>query len=141
LFLYWGNAIEVLHRGARGDALKATRAQAAKPYLQGLKETLQYTEQVRKTPLPATHPGISGKLRPDKQELTAPAYAAWKREELLERLAVSEGHFHDQLAFLYSRRPFATDELANLTRDVLQDTAAVDRLMARVNARIRKRGE
>ena len=138
LYMYWGSAIGALHRGARGDALKAARKQAAMAYLQGLKEALQYAEEVQKTPLPPPwEPKLSDQRRPlNKRAMTARASAAGKREDLLRDLTIREMAFQRSLAFLYSRAPFATDELEKLAREVLKDTPAVVRLKVRVMERV-----
>jgi len=47
--------------------------------------------------------------------------------------------FEDQIAFLYSRRPFATDEIQAIAEKMLPDQADRERLMAKVLARIQDR--
>jgi len=138
LYMYWGCAIEVDHRGVLGEALRRARKQAAIPYLQGLRETLQYADEVQKLPLPPRwEPTLSDLRRKlDKNAMTARSHAMRKRERLLERLTRHQTSFEGQLAFLYSRVPFATDELEKLARELLQDEAAVDHLMARVIERV-----
>jgi len=138
LYMCWGSAIGASHRGARGDALRAARKQAAMAYLHGLKETLQYAEEVRKAPLPPPwEPKLSDQRRPlNKRAMTARACAAGKREDLLEDLTIREVAFQRSLVFLYSRVPFATDELEKLAREVLQDEPTVVRLKVRVMERV-----
>jgi len=146
LYIYWGDVIQVSHGGVRGRELATVRRKAVMPYLNGLKEQLEYD-------LPEVEPEIPGirvfnydgpkdtkeyqdLVRERQKQIKAREEAIFQRDMIEHRDVLTS-----QISLMYSRLPFATDELESLAKDVLKDDAAVDRLMARVQERIQKRLE
>jgi len=144
LHMYWGNSLEVTHRGVRGTALKNARPEIVAPYLQGITECLKNLADVQNEPLPPPPPqravGSSGAYpMPDNRALTARSYAKWLKKRKLERIRGFQAAFENQIAYLYSRMPFATAEIETLSERMVPDKVARERLMARVRAEVEKR--
>jgi len=147
VYVYWGDSIQLLQGGVgvRGAALAEARRQAVMPYLLGLKVAIDQgvPDQVQEPPIlrkPPTGPGDPATAEAERRRY-AREHAQWRLIRFHKKLAQYREIHINQIAFMYSRLPFATDELESLARDVLKDDAAVDRLMARVQERIQKRIE
>jgi len=144
LYIHWGDAIQVANRGARGQELMVARRKAVMPYLQGLKETIQYNLPERRPEIPRIvleiHYGsrdsktLARIKRKNEEQRKARQRVMWQREMILFRDILT-----GQIAFLYSRFPFATNELRELATEVLEDKAAVERLMGAVEKAVKKR--
>ncbi len=129
MYVYWGDAAR-LKQGRSPTA--AQRKEVALTYLQGLKETSRY--QLPDTPpeLPGVSPydvdgppAVVEKARQEhKREMDARKEAEFQREMIQHRKVLTQ-----QLVDLYSRKPYATEELEQLARQILGDPAAVERLM------------
>jgi hypothetical protein len=125
LYMYWGNAIEVAHRGAKGDALRGARRLAVEQYLRGLSEALRLQGDAGDN----DRADITGELGPivrrqrpgpDNKAIGAAAYAQWQVAKRIEHLRGFEQAFEAQIVYLYSRIPFDNDELAMMARDALR---------------------
>jgi hypothetical protein len=146
LYIYWGDVLQVAHRGVRGAELAAARREAVMPYLHGLKELVQYDLPEAKPELPGimvrNYDGPQDTqeyqelLEAQRRQVEARDKAVFQR-----RMIDHRGVLTSQIASMYSRLPFATDELQSLAEEVLQDPSEVDRLMTKVRARVRKRVE
>ena len=142
LYIYWGDALQIAHRGARGEELAAARREVVVPYLQGLKKALRYD-------LPETAPDLPGvgryqvdgppEVLREFADEHAKQVAARKKAEFQRDMIMHRDVLTSQISFLYSRKPLATDELERLATKHLQDDAAVERLMAQVKAAIEGR--
>jgi hypothetical protein len=144
-YLYWGDSIQVLHRGVGGAALADARREAVMPYLLGLKVAVEQKvpDEVQDPPIlrvPPAGPDDSAIVKEERRRY-AQELARWERTRLYQDLAKYRQLHTEQIAYMYSRLPFATNELESLAKDVLKDGAAVDRLLARVKARVRERIE
>ena len=127
LQIYWGSAFEVAHRGVVGNDLKHARAEIVVIYLQGITECLKRIAEVEARPVRET-------------ALMTRDYAEGLKKKELEHFQRFLNAFESQIAFLYSRRPFATDEIRALAEKTLPDKTARQRLMAKVRAKIGERG-
>ncbi len=145
LYIYWGDTVQIGRPGVRNGEPLATRRKAAMPYLQGLRLTLAYDLTEERPDLP----GYSGRrrFRPTDPEEYKESIRRQQQEYLEARRAaeVRQRMFRhrdiltSQISDMYSRFPFATDELRGLARKVLEDEAAVERLMSRVESRVQER--
>jgi hypothetical protein len=144
LYIYWGDAIQVANRGVHNQELIAARREAAMPYLLGLKETLKYN-------LPENKPDIisAGFLTfdgsPDSEsfrkvkrlydeKIVAEKLARFQRDMIEHRDILNS-----QIAGMYSRFPWASEEIKKLATEMLQDKTAVDRLMEQVDKGVQQR--
>jgi hypothetical protein len=144
LFIYWGDALQVAHAGAEGQALMAARREAVVPYLMGLREAAG--GGLPELPPPVPRGGLTGSLEPGTPEGEsrlradgAEALAAREKAKMQGRLIQQRDALRGQIAYMYSRLPFQTAELERLAARVIADQNEVDGLMARVKARIQKR--
>lgn len=143
LYMYWGNAIEVSRRGVKGQKLKIARRESVAPYLQALADCEKYIADVSNEPLPPQGGVASSSTSPmpDNRALTARNYAVWLKKKKLERIRGFQAAFENQIAYLYSRAPLATEEIRTLAEQMVPDKATQERLMVRVRAEIEKRTE
>lgn len=143
LYVYWGDSVQVKNGPVTGDAFVAARADAAKPYLLGLKEahSFQLPEQITDSDFPPSVripielPAESEeykRLKPISDQRSA------QRQLLVlkQRLIMHRDTISRQIAFMYSKTPLDTAGLEKLATDILNDKAAVDRLMGIVNEQI-----
>ncbi|MCY2951884.1 MAG: hypothetical protein NTU53_07885 [Planctomycetota bacterium] len=141
LYIYWGDAIQVMNAGVVGSNLAAARRQAVIPYLKGLKETLHLNLPLQTPEIPAVAPMPSPNT-PDYQEALRIYQAQISDRELAMRQRDMIRHrdtLSDQIVFMYSRMPFAPQELKSLATASLADPAAVDRLTAATAATVQHR--
>ena len=144
LYIYWGDAIQVANRGVRGWQLLAPRRKAVMPYLDGLKETLQYDLPEAKPELPMVHlftydgppdSELHRKLkRKNQEEIEAWNLAKFQRDMIQHRDVLT-----GQVSSMYSRFPWASDEIRELATKILADDAAVERLMSHVDKAVEER--
>ena len=151
LFVYWGGAIQVAHAGVRGPDLAAARRKAVIPYLTGLAEVLQHDLPEKKPVLPRLDPGVLETYRraPHDSEAFREArrkYKAWEKQAQGKRLTLWQEDMMllrdtqaRQIMNLYTRFPFATDELELLATQTLGNSPMVGKLISQVEAKIRKR--
>lgn len=146
LYVYWGDAIQVAHRGVRNQELVVARRKAVMPYLEGLKEALDHNLPEEKPELPGvgrfrySGPQDSEQyrelIRKHQAQVEARKLAKFQRDMIQHRDALT-----GQISYMYSRFPFASEEIEKLATEVLQDENAVERLMSAVNAAVQKRIE
>jgi len=145
-FTCLGDAMQVSHRGVTGEALIQARREAVVPYLQGLKELLQYKLPAAPPALPTvqgfdytgpTNTALYQSLkRQNEEQAKARDAAVFLKEMLLCRDTQTK-----QICYIYSRFPFDSENLRSLAMEVLQDEIEVDRLMAAVDAAVAKRAK
>ena len=146
LYIYWGDAIQTANRGVHNQELIVARRKAALPYLEGLKETLQYN-------LPEVKPDLPGVGRyryhgpTDTEEYREMIHEHQKQVEAREKAEFQREmiEYRDvltsQISSMYSRFPWASDEMRELATKILGDKTAVDRLMSAVDKAVQKRSE
>lgn len=144
LHIYWGDAIQVAHRGMHNQELVTARRKAVMPYLQGLKETLKHILPEVKPDLPIVHgyrywrvhvPNIAAELkRKNEEEMAAWKFAKFQRNMIQHREVLTS-----QVSTMYSRFPWASDEIRELATKILEDETAVERLMSAVDKAVQKR--
>jgi len=144
LYVYWGDAIQVAHRGVRNHELVVARRKAVMPYLHGLKQTLDYNLPQENPDLPAVgkfnYHGPTDSdyyqqlVRKHQEQVEARKLAMFQRDMIQHRDALV-----GQISYMYSRFPFASDEIKKLATQVLQHEGAVESLMSAVNAAVQKR--
>lgn len=142
LYIYWGDTIQIANRGVHNQKLVAARRKAALPYLYGLKETLQYDIPEVKPDLPRVdrfqaHPGTmqyQRLMQKHKEQVKAREKARFQRAMIQHRDILTS-----QTSTMYSRFPFASNEIKELATQVLEDEKAVERLMSAVNAAVQQR--
>lgn len=139
----YGDALQVKNRGVTDDALRAVRGDIAKVYLEGVKVGLDGGAPEEKLPLlPVEILNIRGDEPRFQKAIREHDEAAANEirkhaNELLERRNALEG----QVVYLYTRRPYDTDELKRIAADALKNDSAVQRIVAKVDAGILKREE
>lgn len=144
LYVYWGDAIQVAHRGVHNQELVAARRKAVMPYLQGLKEALKHNLPEVKPDLPSVSrvryvgPPDSDEYRKIKRK-NEEQMAAWRLARLQQDMIQHRVALTGQISYMYSRFPFASNEIKELAAQVLEDETAVERLMSAVNAAVRQR--
>ena len=143
LYVYWGDAIQVRHAGARGNDLMAARKEAAEIYLRGLKECVDHKVPKDKPAVEASGFGNfdgpeTDEIRRLKAEIAARNAA---NEDALSKIAMVEMQdtLIKQLVYMYSRFPFATNELEASAKDSLGDSWLVGELINKTQAEIKKR--
>jgi hypothetical protein len=144
LYIYWGDAIQVASRGVHDQELMVARRKAAMPYLEGLKESLQYDlpEAIPDMPMGSflTYDGPTD--TPQYRELMQRQQAradAQKRVRSQRDMIQHQGIMISQIAGMYSRFPRASNEIRQLATEVLNNKQMVDRLMAKVDEAVQKR--
>lgn len=156
LYIYWGDAIQVANRGVHNQELIVARHEAAIPYLLGLKETLKYNLPEKKPVVPMgtfynydyldpneIHSESMRKMvldtireveRKQKEQFEAQQKAVFLGDMISHRDILNS-----QIAYMYSRFPWASKEIRELATEMLQDKTAVDRLMEQVDKGVQKR--
>jgi hypothetical protein len=144
LYIYWGDALQVAKRGVINQDLIKARREAAIPYLNGLKEALQYNLPEKKPDLPSVS-FVFGRQNSERyrsliserdQQIKDRELAKFQREMVDQRdILIS------QISGMYSRFPWASNEIQELATKILGDTVAVNRLMVSVDAAVQKRAE
>lgn len=139
LYVYLGDARLV----AEGDQpFTSKRKLAATGYLGGLKEVSKMNLPEKAPDLPSVfkydvisdQKSVHDEIRKKHEQAMQARENAKLQGEMIKHRDVLTG----QLVGLYSRKPFATEELEKIAGDVLQDPASVDRLMTAVRAGIEK---
>jgi len=139
LHMYWGNALEVANRGVTGESLKKIRPEVVTPYLKAITESVKYIAETQATPLPPPPKAPSPDDRPNNRDLMARKNAEHMRDDKLVRLQAFQTAFENQIASVYSRRPFATSEIEALAEQLIPDKVARDALIARVISEVELR--
>lgn len=144
LYIYWGDTIQVANRGVHNQELVTARRKAVMPYLLGLKEMLKYDLPEFKPELPTygamvfegdkDDPEYQRILKEKKEKIKAREKAKFQRAMIQHRDVLTS-----QVSTMYSRFPFATNEIKELATQVLEDEKAVERLMSAVDAAVQQR--
>lgn len=144
LYGYWGSAIEVAHRGTHDEEMAKGRREAVIPYLQGLRQLQQKNLPKVKPDLPGvgkydysgpTDSELYRKLkRKNEEQLEARKLAKFQRDMIQHRDILTL-----QISGMYSRFPWASDEIRKLATKILKDETAVERLMSAVDAAVQQR--
>ena len=140
MYVYWGDAIQIANAGVTGAALAQARREAVIPYLRGLRVLVALGSN---EPEPAPPPRVikpgRGTSDPQKIGLYLDYMAKLESIRVHRRIVSMEDVTTRQIAFMYSRLPFATDELRKLAMDIIESEDAVDRLIAAVEVKVRER--
>ncbi len=146
MYIDCGQSVEMANSGATGQRLAVVRREAVMPYLLGLKEMLPQDLPETAPEFPTGRMGFYNGDGPQASEEArkhdaeqSDLAAAWESAKLQGDLIVRRDAITDQIEFLYSRMPFATEELNKLANEILQNPAAVERLLSRVKKRIQRR--
>ncbi|MFC1780794.1 hypothetical protein ACFLZ8_00840 [Planctomycetota bacterium] len=144
LYIYRGDAIQTDNRGVHNQELIVARREAAMPYLYGLKEMLQYDLPEEKPELP-----IVNRVRyagpPDTEEYleikrrNEEQMAAWRLAKFQRDMISYRDVLNSQISGMYSRFPWASDEIRELATKILEDKTSVERLMSAVDEAVNKR--
>lgn len=149
IYIWWGDAIQIANGGVRGQDLVVARRKAVMPYLNGLNESLsiQYPKYTQPENLPEeqnvktdSRDNIGPFLRRRKTEQRKALYE-WKKARFEEDLNQHKRILTDQVSYMYSRFPWASDEIRELATKILEDETAVDNLMSSVDEAVKKRAE
>jgi hypothetical protein len=137
VYIYWG---DTLNLQKTDKPLPEKRKEAAAVYLKGLKLTLQYPETPPVVPNPP--PVYEGPEGPEQ----AASQKAWEhyrelrnKADFIKEVNYDRATFIRQIADMYHRPPAAgatpleTDALRKLAAEILQNDAAVARLMAAID--------
>jgi len=147
LYVWWGDAIQVAHRGVRNQELVVARRKAVIPYLNGLKESLhlQYPRDTQPEHPPEEQNVIADSrdpFGPARQRIRAERKKAlddWKQARFERDLNQHRKALTGQISYMYSSFPWASDEIRELATKILGDQAAVERLMSHVDEAVQKR--
>lgn len=139
LFVYWGDALRV---GNPKEPFPANRRSATAPYLEGLKELLKDKLPDKAPELPPVFAyqvdGPEAEVERVREQHKK-AVAARKQAEQLGEMVKHRDVLVGQIAGMYGRKPFATEEVSELAREALGDSPEYDRLMRSVQAEVAKR--
>jgi hypothetical protein len=143
LHMYWGNSLEMVHRGVQGEELKKARPEIVIHYLNAINECVNLIADTNKSDLPSEigddradeSPDGGGKHRREN----ARKFAIALNEQKIERILAFQAAFETQTAYLYSRKPFATEEIQQLAEKHVTSTDARQKLISRVLGEIDKR--
>lgn len=140
LYVYWGDAIQLSRGPVRGKELAEVRKEAVIPYLTGLKEMLKQDLPEAKPEIPIMTilnddgPRDSPEHARVEAQNKAAMLARWQCD-MIDRRETLIG----QIVYMYSRSPFATEELQALATDVVGNAKMVDKIVSRVKAKIEER--
>ena len=145
VYIHIGDALNVRDGGASGDEFARARRDIVRPYLEAFRIALDNDVPEERVPLPVmgAYEGFvvgdspeSQRLRREQQEREEQHLAAREEAKRINRMFplrhASEGH----VVYLYSREPLATDELRRIAIEMLEDQAAVDSVIAKVESNI-----
>jgi hypothetical protein len=138
LYTYWGDAEQVADRK---KPHQERRKPAAAAYLQGLQEARKLNLPDSLPPRPAspkvdvepTDPRFLKLMLQHEKEMEA-----YRKTEHLRPLIQQRDILTDQIAQMYSRKPFATQELEQMAKATLDDPQEVNRLMGAVRTAVAK---
>lgn len=135
-YVYWGDSIQALHRGVQGAALAEARRKVVVPYLLGLRVAVEEGVPDEAPPLPVPRAHLTGGKDAgfsDEEILRARQHAAdWERAQHVRNVIRYRDILTSQISSVYSKQPFATDEVEAMAREILKEDHAVARLMATV---------
>lgn len=140
VYLYLGSAIQLTEGVVSGEQLATLRREAALPYLQCIEE-LDNTPLPRLIPKPppapgTLHPQVQRRLVRDGDRLPD---ESWERWHLRTELESDRKTAVECLARMYSKLPFATEELRALATRTITNKQSVDRIMSAVDLAVRER--
>jgi len=149
LYVWWGDAIQIAHRGARNQERVVARRKAVIPYLDGLKECLsmQYPKYTQPEHLPEEQ-----NVKADSRDPLGPARRSIRAERRKAMYESKKDRFEkdvnqhkkiliSQISGTYSDFPWASDEIRELSTKILEDKTIVDELMSAVGEAVEKRAE
>jgi len=147
MYTYWGDAIQVKHRGVHGPQLAIARRKAVVPYLKGLQDQLQLKLPDEKPELPewAQERRTEGRQESYEQRLTKAKakkeafHRVWKRVRFEWKMIDCRNILISQIVFMYTRVPTATEELRKLASQIVKDKNLVDQIVMRVEQGIKDR--
>jgi tetratricopeptide (TPR) repeat protein len=144
LYVWWGDAIMIAHRGARNQERVVARRKAVMPYLNGLKECLsmQYPKYTQPEHLPEEqnvkadpHASFLRRRRDEQRK----ALYEWKKDKFERDVNRLKKALTSQISGTYSDFPWASDEIRDLATKILEDKTAVDDLMSAVDEAVQQR--
>ncbi|MGA2796222.1 MAG: hypothetical protein ABSE63_01455 [Thermoguttaceae bacterium] len=135
LYVYWGDAIQIsdLHKTIKDrKPFYEARRQAARPYLEGLKDAQKYDIPPESPNMPLAtlynEPPNSPQYQQHQKEMKK--MADMQQEVRLEQdLWLARKILIGQVVEAYSRKPYAATELRELATKILEDPKEVDALM------------
>jgi hypothetical protein len=137
MYVFWADALEAVARNAPPDQFAQTRPDIATVCLRGLRSILDHHPPEIAQEVPVVQPMDSGDSRDDPEYQRSLAKnreeAAWRDSVLLQNALI--GHraaLLSKCVRLYSRKPGAPQELADLARRILKDEDQVRQLLSRV---------
>lgn len=136
-YVFWADALQIKHIESTGDEFMVARGGIATVCLNGLRSILEQNLPKSRQTLPVVHrfdydgpeddPQYQELLRKNKEEL-----AQRERVMLQNTLILYRDALIEKCIYLYSREPKATDEFAQLAREILGDEEAVKELLSRI---------
>ena len=143
LYLYWGDALQVSEGKVQAEALVRVRKRALMPYIKGLKISTLY-----ELPLKAPNLPVVSRLDDDGTDIPENHEARTLHQQQME--ARKHARFQidmiecrnilmNQIIYLYSRFPFATEELEGLAKETLGDSWLAGELVVKTKEEITKR--
>ncbi len=139
--IYWADALKIVNYDSAGDTFAAARREIVMPYLAGLKLVLaNQTATERQPPPPVNLYDHSGSeddpVYKEMVEKHKAEVAERKRVMLQNRLIRYRSVVTQGIVHLYSRKPYATDELRQFAGKVLKDREAIREIIAEVETEI-----
>jgi len=135
LYVYWGDAIMIANLHSTIQDKKPffeVRRLAAKPYLEGLKESQKYEipQEMPKLPGVGKYVGPDNDAQYQQIKIKHDEQMDARNKALLgQRLWISRKVLTGQIVEIYSRPPYAATELRQLATKILEDPTEVDALM------------
>jgi len=138
LYVYMGDAFQVEDWQ---KPFPAKRAKAVVPYLEGLKETQRQhlpakapeSPPVGASDIPPSDPGYAEYKRQHVEALRA-----WEVAQAQKKMIGLRDVLVHQIVGLYTRPPYATEELKSIATNILGEGKEFDHLMAAVNDKVAK---
>jgi hypothetical protein len=127
-----------------GQAFLAARKLAAREYLKGLSaiEKVNAPEKIDPSPPSVPRLDISGPMTPEHEKLFDERDRLIKEREtyMTNRRAIEvRTTLRNQIAYIYTRRPYFTAEIRELAAGSLRDPADLEGLMNQVSDAVQKR--
>lgn len=143
LYIYMGDAMQLSRGVARGKSLAEVRRAAFKPYLAALKESIGQNipdeapelPQVNRFFILSSDAEVHAQAqRTNEQQMKARKLAEFQCDMVEMRQSIC-----NLVVYMYSRFPFATEELERLARETLGDHQLVASLVAQTKQAIQER--
>ena len=145
LHIYWADALQIANRASAEDEFAAARREIAVVCLTGLKLVLANQTTTKVQPLPVVNLFCysGSKDDPAYQELLKTheaEVAARKRALLQDGLIRYRDVMTQKIVSLYSREPYATDELKRLTGEILKSEEVTREIFDKVEEKRHEEG-